>query len=36
MVPFARSAAALIGAHKGKIRVRSDILNTDLRWDASE
>jgi prevent-host-death family protein len=36
VVPFERSGPALIGALKGKIRVRGDILSSDSRWDASE
>ncbi len=36
LVPFERSGSALIGALKGKIRVRGDILSTGERWDASE
>jgi prevent-host-death family protein len=34
LLPFERSGAPLIGALKGKIRVKGDITSTDVSWDA--
>jgi len=35
LVPFERSGANLIGALKGKIRVRGDITGTGVLWDVN-
>lgn len=35
LLPFARSSAELIGALKGRIRIRGDISSTGLTWDAT-
>lgn len=32
--PIGSSSAALIGAMKGKLKIKGDILTTDSRWDA--
>ncbi len=34
LVPMSTDGAALIGALKGKLQIRSDILSTNLDWDA--
>ncbi len=34
LVPISTDGAALIGSLKGKLRIRSDILSTNLDWDA--
>ena len=34
LVPMSTDGAALIGALKGKLRIRSDIVSTNLDWDA--
>ena len=34
LIPMSTDGAALIGSLKGKLRIRSDILSTDLDWDA--
>jgi antitoxin (DNA-binding transcriptional repressor) of toxin-antitoxin stability system len=36
LVPFERSGPTLIGALKGKIKVRGDILSAEMSWDAEE
>ena len=35
VIPIQSSCAHLIGALKGKIRIKSDVLSTGLEWDAS-
>lgn len=35
LMPFERSGENLIGALKGKIKVRGDIMGTGVDWDAS-
>ena len=35
LVPFERSGGRLIGALKGKIQVRGDIMSTGLEWNAA-
>jgi prevent-host-death family protein len=34
VIPIQAESASLIGALKGKLRIRGDILSTGLRWDA--
>ena len=34
LIPISTDGAALIGALKGKLHIRSDILSTNLDWDA--
>jgi prevent-host-death family protein len=34
LIPASSDCADLIGSMKGKIRVQSDILSTELKWDA--
>ncbi len=34
LIPISTDGAALIGSLKGKLRIRSDILSTNLDWDA--
>jgi prevent-host-death family protein len=34
LIPASSDCADLIGRMKGKIRVQSDILSTELKWDA--
>lgn len=34
VIPIGTDSASLIGALKGKLRIRSDVLSTGLRWDA--
>ncbi len=34
LIPMSTDGAALIGSLKGKLRIRSDILSTDMDWDA--
>ena len=34
LVPISTDGAALIGALKGKLHIRSDIVSTNLDWDA--
>jgi antitoxin (DNA-binding transcriptional repressor) of toxin-antitoxin stability system len=34
IIPIQSSCAHLIGAMKGKIRVKGDVLSTGLEWDA--
>ena len=34
LVPANVDPAALIGAWKGRLRIKGDILSTGLRWDA--
>ena len=34
LTPMSTDGAALIGSLKGKLRIRSDILSTDMDWDA--
>lgn len=36
VVPIARASADLIGALRGKLRVRGDLLSTGLKWHAAE
>ncbi len=33
VVPFARASADLIGAMRGKIHVRGDLLSTGAKWN---
>jgi hypothetical protein len=32
--PISTDCAALIGSMKGRIRVKGDIMSTDIRWNA--
>ena len=34
LIPISTDGMALIGALKGKLHIRSDILSTNLDWDA--
>ena len=34
LIPASSDCADLIGSMKGKIRIQSDILSTELKWDA--
>ena len=34
LIPFAADSASLIGALKGKITIKGDVLSTGSRWDA--
>lgn len=34
VVPFEQDCASLIGALKGKVEVKGDILSTGLKWNA--
>lgn len=34
LIPISEQSATLIGALKGKLRIRGDILSTGVRWDA--
>jgi prevent-host-death family protein len=34
LIPYGTDSASLIGALKGKIQIRGDILSTGLKWDA--
>jgi len=34
LIPVETECAALIGALKGKLKIRGDIFTTGLRWDA--
>ena len=34
VIPIETESASLIGALKGKLRIKGDILATGLRWDA--
>ena len=34
LVPMSTDGAALIGALEGKLHIRSDLLSTNLDWDA--
>lgn len=34
VIPIETESASLIGALKGKLRIKGDILSTGLRWDA--
>ena len=34
LIPISTDGAALIGALKGELLIRSDILSTNLDWDA--
>jgi antitoxin (DNA-binding transcriptional repressor) of toxin-antitoxin stability system len=34
LIPASSDCADLIGIMKGKIRVQSDMLSTELKWDA--
>ncbi len=34
VIPIETESASLIGALKGKLRIRGNILSTGLRWDA--
>lgn len=35
LLPFAQQPALLIGALRGKLHVRGDIMSTGTRWDAN-
>jgi prevent-host-death family protein len=34
VVPFDRGCASLIGALKGKVKVKGDIMTTGIKWNA--
>lgn len=34
LIPLGTESASLIGALRGKLRIKGDILTTGLRWDA--
>jgi prevent-host-death family protein len=34
VIPYSTGCADLIGAMKGKLEIRGDILSTGIRWDA--
>jgi prevent-host-death family protein len=34
LIPYGADSASLVGALKGKIEIRGDILTTGLKWDA--
>ena len=36
IIPIQSSCAHLIGAMKGKIRIKGDVLSTGLEWDAGQ
>ena len=36
IIPIQSSCAHLIGAMKGKIRIKEDVLSTGLEWDAGQ
>jgi antitoxin (DNA-binding transcriptional repressor) of toxin-antitoxin stability system len=36
IIPIQSSCAHLIGAMKGKIRIKGDVLSTGLEWDAGK
>jgi antitoxin (DNA-binding transcriptional repressor) of toxin-antitoxin stability system len=36
IIPIQSSCAHLIGAMKGKIRLKGDVLSTGLEWDAGQ
>jgi hypothetical protein len=35
VIPIESSCAHLIGALKGKLRIKGDVFSTDLAWDAA-
>ncbi|HEX3905253.1 MAG TPA: type II toxin-antitoxin system prevent-host-death family antitoxin [Polyangia bacterium] len=36
VLPMARASADLIGALRGRIKVKGDVTSTGLRWDAGD
>jgi prevent-host-death family protein len=34
LIPYGADSASLVGALKGKVEIRGDILSTGLKWDA--